>query len=250
VFLPREWAIVRTCVAFGVAGAFLRLIEIVRKPETFDLRQRVINVLAPFLDARRFQTGPTGICWSAFLTAAAELAVAIVLVILAGQTPPTHPYASLAALERTTIGGASCYLFVDATGRAVHALCLSCGLVVDKPHDMPILSRSLGEFWGKRWNRVVNKWLHDNTFRPVAVRAGISAGIFAAFALSGVLHFVPIALVCSVQAATWMLTFFLIHGVLVIAEAKLRIESRAVTIGAFLITSPLFVEPMLESLGF
>src|SRR5207248_3423551 len=132
-----------------------------------------------------------------------------------------------AAPVRTFIGGISCYLTVDATGRSVHGLFLSIGVVIDKPHDMPILSRSLGEFWGRRWNRAVNKWLHDNTFRPIAVRAGIVPGIFAAFVVSGILHFVPLALVCNLEAATWMGGFFVLHGILVIAEAKLHIASRA-----------------------
>lgn len=254
-WLPREWPITRTVIAFAVAGGFLRLVEIVRAPETFVLRQRIAAVLFPFMDPRRIEKGPRGVRTRMIARAALEVAIAVVLFIWVGRFPHAAPYSGLVSVERTLVGGASCYFFVEATGRGVHGLFLSLGIVLEKPHDAPILSRSLGEFWGKRWNRAVGRWLHDNVFRPTAVRAGLGAGVLAAFTVSGLLHFVPLALVCNLGAATSMGSFFILHGVLVILELKLRLArlrpifGRIVTLGTFAVTAPMFVEPMLQTLG-
>jgi hypothetical protein len=70
-----------------------------------------------------------------------------------------------------------------------------------------------------------------------------------------VLHFVPIWIAYDWQHAVAMGAFFLLHGGIVIVESKLgvarwpRIAGRAWTLGLFAITLPLFVEPMLGSLG-
>ena len=232
-----------------MAGSFLRLIEIVRKPETFDLRQRLVTVLFPFMDARRIVKGTAGLRAGPLAITALEVVIAIAFFVWVGRLPWTAPYSGLANVERTLLGGISCYFFVDATGRGVHALLASIGVDIEKPHDHPILSRSLSEFWGKRWNRAVGRWLHDNAFRPVAVRLGIPAGVLAAFVVSALLHFIPLLLISNLAAATWMGSFFVLHGILVLVESKLRIGGRVLTIATFLVTAPMFVGPMLEALG-
>lgn len=249
IFAPGVWPFLRTCVAFALAGSFLRLVEIVRRPETFDLRQRVINVVFPFLDARHLGNGTAGVRMKPIAIATLELAIAVGLFLWVGDFPQVNPYSGAVDIERTLIGGTSAYFFVDATGRGLHGVIESFGVAIPKPHDHPILSKSLAEFWGKRWNRAVGKWLHDNAFRPAAVRFGIAAGVMAAFGMSALLHFVPILLVASLKAAIWMAAFFLVHGILVLVEAKLRIAGRALTVLTFLVTAPMFVEPMLEALG-
>ena len=249
IFAPGLWPFLRTCIAFALAGSFLRLVEIVRKPETFDLRKRVINVVFPFIDARHLGKGTVGVRTTPIVIAALEMAIAVVLFLWLGDFPKARPYSGVIDIERTLIGGTSAYFFVDATGRGLHGVIESFGVAIPKPHDHPIVSRSLAEFWGKRWNRAVGKWLHDNAFRPATARFGVAVGVMAAFMTSAILHFVPMWMVANLRAACWMGAFFVLHGVLVLVESKLRVAGRALTIGVFVVTAPMFVEPMLEALG-
>jgi hypothetical protein len=239
-----DWPIPRTILALGAGGAFVRLISIVRKPKDFSAAERVLTTALPFLDPRHITRAKSTLRSDLFLVGAIEAAIAVALFIHVGT--PAPPYHNLL---RTFVGGASAYFFVDSTARIVWALVFLLGFSVEKPHDAPILARSVSEFWGKRWNRIVNRWLLENTFRPMAARFGVTAGIITAFGASALLHFVPIALVTDPLRASWMASFFLLHGVFVVVESKLGIANRVLTILWFVVTLPLFVEPMLEALG-
>lgn len=54
------------------------------------------------------------------------------------------------------VGGALfCYCLADVVEGGVRALYRAVGVVVPRQHVVPIASRSVQEFWGNRWNRVV-----------------------------------------------------------------------------------------------
>ncbi len=52
----------------------------------------------------------------------------------------------------------------------------------------PLLSRSLSEFWGRRWNTAFRDLTHRYLFRPLTGRLGARGALFAGFAFSGVVH--------------------------------------------------------------
>jgi hypothetical protein len=52
----------------------------------------------------------------------------------------------------------------------------------------PLSSTSLGEFWGRRWNRAFRDLTHRFLFRPAASRLGPRWGIVAGFLFSGAVH--------------------------------------------------------------
>lgn len=54
--------------------------------------------------------------------------------------------------------------------------------------DAPILSASLSEFWGKRWNLAFRDLAHTFIFRPFVGRLGIAGATLAVFFVSGVVH--------------------------------------------------------------
>jgi hypothetical protein len=54
--------------------------------------------------------------------------------------------------------------------------------------NSPILSKSLGEFWGHRWNTAFNKIAHDLVFRPLHRRMGAAAATMMTFLASGLVH--------------------------------------------------------------
>src|SRR5206468_9155475 len=50
----------------------------------------------------------------------------------------------------------------------LHVGYLAGGVDVPAVQRNPIVSRSLAEFWGQRWNRVVGGWLREFMFEPFA----------------------------------------------------------------------------------
>ena len=58
----------------------------------------------------------------------------------------------------------------------------------------PILSKSLSEFWGKRWNLGFRQLAHDFIFRPMHKRVGAATAGSLVFVASGVIHDLVISL--------------------------------------------------------
>lgn len=80
----------------------------------------------------------------------------------------------------------------------------------------PLLSVSLTEFWGRRWNAAFHELVHRYTFRPVLRKVGAGGATLLVFLLSGLVH----ELVISVPARGGYggpTAYFLIHGVAVLA---------------------------------
>ena len=63
-------------------------------------------------------------------------------------------------------------------------------------HRDPIKSRTVSEFWARRWNIAMAAWLLRNCYVPLARRRRRTLGVLAAFAYSTVMHawFVLVAL--------------------------------------------------------
>jgi alginate O-acetyltransferase complex protein AlgI len=83
--------------------------------------------------------------------------------------------------------------------------------------EAPLRSTSLAEFWGRRWNRAYRQVSFDCVFRPCVERLGATAGVVAAFLISGVIH----DLVISFPARGGYggpTAYFLLHGVGLLAE--------------------------------
>jgi Membrane bound O-acyl transferase family len=62
------------------------------------------------------------------------------------------------------------------------------GFAVEKLWDCPVAATSLGDFWGRRWNRIVSGLLREVIFLPLARRAGARVALFAVFLYSGLYH--------------------------------------------------------------
>jgi hypothetical protein len=116
------------------------------------------------------------------------------------------------------------------------------GVAVERLFVNPAASRSLGEFWGRRWNLAFHAVARDFVFRPVARRWGATAGILATFLFSGLLH----ELLLSVPAGGGYglpTAYFVLHGLLVLVERSWKLRSRVWTLFWVLAPAPLLFHP-------
>jgi hypothetical protein len=148
------------------------------------------------------------------------------------------------------------YSLADAVEGGVRTLYRAAGVVVPRQHVLPIVSRSVQEFWGKRWNRAVGMWLRAHCFVPFARRGWARLGFVAAFCASAVFHAYFTLVAVGWAMAVTMLIFFLIQGVFVLCELRMGVArwrlalAHAWTIIAVLGCSPLFIEPFLRILHY
>jgi alginate O-acetyltransferase complex protein AlgI len=93
----------------------------------------------------------------------------------------------------------------------------SAGISAQPIMQHPLQSKSLSEFWGKRWNLGFRHLSHDWIFAPVRKHCGIATATLAAFAASGLIH----DLVISVPARAgygFPTAYFLAQGIGVLIE--------------------------------
>lgn len=130
----------------------------------------------------------------------------------------------------------------------------------------PVLSASLTDFWGRRWNSAFNQLVHDLVFHPLHRRIGVAGATMAGFLASGLVH----ELVISIPAGAGYglpTAYFLLQGIGVLFERSdfgRRIGLRRGVAGrcfaltltaapAFYLFHPPFIKnvilPMLHAIG-
>jgi hypothetical protein len=118
-------------------------------------------------------------------------------------------------------------------------------------NDWPILSSSLRDFWGRRYNRLVSALLRESVFMPLHSQAGFPtwAAALAAFGISGLMH----AHWVLVGFGSWsdamrVLGFFLLHGVGCSVEKLLPSALQALMPSLLLaVTAPLFAGTFIRA---
>ena len=68
------------------------------------------------------------------------------------------------------------------------------GIDAEPIMSRPILSKTLSEFWGKRWNLGFRQLAHDLIFRPLYKHIGVAAAGLLVFLASGLIHDLVISL--------------------------------------------------------
>lgn len=94
-----------------------------------------------------------------------------------------------------------------------------CGVNTSELFRSPLRSRSLKEFWGKRWNIAFSEMTTLVVYRPLKGAVGPGAALTFSFLLSGVLHEIAISL--PVQNGYGLPTlYFVIHAFAMRLEKK------------------------------
>jgi D-alanyl-lipoteichoic acid acyltransferase DltB (MBOAT superfamily) len=68
------------------------------------------------------------------------------------------------------------------------------GIAAEPIMSKPILSKTLSEFWGKRWNLGFRQLAHEFIFRPLYKRTGVAVAGLLVFVVSGLIHDLVISL--------------------------------------------------------
>ncbi len=119
----------------------------------------------------------------------------------------------------------------------------------------PLLSCSLAEFWGRRWNLAFSEMTALGIYRPVNQRFGKSTATLIAFVFSGLLHELAISVPAKAGYGLPLL-YFALHGVAMLVENRFlqrqswfisnKVLQRAWTIGWIALPLPiLFHRPFL-----
>jgi len=85
----------------------------------------------------------------------------------------------------------------------------------------PLRSRSLTEFWGRRWNLAFSEMTALGIYRPLKPLAGRRMAMLTAFLASGLLHEIAISLPVH-RGYGLPLSYFALHGLLRLAEHRLE----------------------------
>lgn len=234
-----------TLAALG-AWVFARAIDLYRERRAYGPWERIALAVAIFDTrqvghaARRFDGWAliSAMSWASFGVGALWAAVHA-----AGQVD-----GALHWLLRWGFGTAFVYALPETLAAAYRFVFGLAGLRLPELHRAPIASASLGEFWGQRWNRTIGAWLRRHCFLPFARRRRPGLGIATAFVASTGLHAWLAGVAVGWIGGVSMGAYFVVQGVLVWAESRVRpgpIAGRAWALLGTGLPAPLFVEPIL-----
>ncbi len=140
-----------------------------------------------FLDLRQHATASQLREW---LWATAKTLLGIALIwLVARRIPPQQ------ALVRGWVGLLG-LIFLLHFG-SFHLIALfwrKMGIDAQQIMSKPILSKTLSEFWGRRWNLGFRQLAYDLIFRPLHRRIGLVAASLLVFLVSGLVHDLVISL--------------------------------------------------------
>ncbi|KAJ8440168.1 hypothetical protein Cgig2_003493 [Carnegiea gigantea] len=105
------------------------------------------------------------------------------------------------------------------------------GLQLEPQFNKPLLSTSLQDFWGRRWNLMVNSIIRptvfqpirDLTLRPLGPLLATYLAVMAAFVVSAIMHELMLFYLGRVMPTFEVTWFFLLHGVCVCLEVTVKV---------------------------
>jgi D-alanyl-lipoteichoic acid acyltransferase DltB (MBOAT superfamily) len=111
--------------------------------------------------------------------------------------------------------------------------------------NWPILSASVSEFWGKRWNTAFRDLTHKFLFAPLARKLGPRRGLAVGFLFSGLVHEVVITVPAGGGYGLPTL-YFALQGLGLLIEKRLKLRGargRAFAVLVLVAPAPLLFPP-------
>jgi hypothetical protein len=250
LLLPPAWIVGRAILAMLVTVSVGRALDLARRPAGLSFWGRVWMLTALF-DVREVKRCESRYDRAEIAWCVGHLALGGLAWVAVFELAPSFDGPVRWAL-RWSCGLVLCYACVETVHGLILAIYRGFALSFPRINDRPILSTTLAEFWGRRWNRAVSGWLHDNLFLPLARRRRATLGICAAFAASTALHFWYAWVPLDVVAGASMASYFVVHGAALLLERRANVArwgpgARRVWTAAWIaVPSPLLVEPALR----
>ncbi|HVG61943.1 MAG TPA: MBOAT family protein [Hyalangium sp.] len=247
---PAGYPAYRAFVALGSLWFLARVIELVRERGSIPAWLRAWHAVGLVDTLRARRIAPT-----VDLPALTRLLLCIPIVTagLAGVYYGSHLLSDAPRLAvRWVLGTLFVYAAVELVVSAVIVLYGLLGIDPRPLHDDPIRSKTLTEFWGRRWNRAVHRFLKQSVFIPVARRGYTELGMALTFVVSAFIHFAFMLPAVGLLWAAMMGAFFLLQLPFLWAERALGVArwptslARTWTLALLLASAPLFVEPVLQ----
>ncbi|MFL5350773.1 MAG: MBOAT family O-acyltransferase [Hyalangium sp.] len=240
----------RAFVALGSLWFTARTVELLREPKPVPTSRRIWHVLG-LVDTLRARRMTPRVDTSALI----RLLVCAPLVAAGWAGVSFGSYLPSGAARLAVRWSAGVVLVYTGVETVVALVILLYGLLGVDPrplHDDPIRSRTITEFWSRRWNRAVHRFLKQTVFAPVARRGRTGLGLVLTFLMSAFIHFAFMLPAVGLFWAGMMGAFFVLQLPFLWAERALGVNrwpgllARAWTLGLLLVSSPLFVEPALQ----
>ncbi|HVT05119.1 MAG TPA: MBOAT family protein [Thermoanaerobaculia bacterium] len=236
-------------LAFLIAACLARAVDFAfgRAPRGFGARLLYSFAFLAFVDtllvsrrSRSFDGGSAARIVIAFTVGGTALAL--------WSAPASFPFWVRYPM-RCFLGGTVVLAMAEITTGVVRVITGVFGVTLPPVHDAPYRSRTVSEFWNRRWNLATGRWLREYCFMPLA-RRGVMFALCAAFAASAALHAYLIVFVDPSAALSWA-AFFFAQPVLMVLERQLQVRrwsraaGRAWTMATLLLLFPLLLSPVL-----
>lgn len=240
----------RALAGLGAMLGVMRLLEAHRLRVSLPIPRALAWVLP--VDLALLRSAPPRVPTDALGSAGLH---AVVLAAGLALVTVRAPFGAGAPIVAWLGGTLALYGAVDVASSTLRAFLAAFGVESAPMQRHPVLSTSVSEFWGERWNRAVGAWLWRNCVVPATRRGGRLAGLAAAFGWSALLHFYSVLAGVGFAPALRMAAFFVLEGLAVLLETRLSVRSwprplaRLWTFALVLGPSWLFVEPVLRIFG-
>jgi Membrane bound O-acyl transferase family len=248
--LPPDWLGARGTAAMMSFIATLRIFDLVRRQEPTTPLRRLAHAFS-LADSFRLRRVPRTFHVRSAVKIAVFGALAIGARAIAYDLAPQYAD-SIAHYPVRWLGGLGyAYAGTEVAYAIAYLIYRALGFDPQRLHHHPALSRSIREFWGLRWNRIVGAWLDASFFRPFARRGKPVTGMMLAFVFSACAH---IYIALPGLGWRWALIvglYFVIQGLFALLEGPLKVArwprlfAHAWTITIMVVTSPLMCEPFL-----
>ena len=256
--LPLPWVVhapypQRIMLAFALALLLLSAVDFAvgRRPATFAGRLRYVIGFCALIDS----TTAVNVHRHFDRDAARRIGIDLCAAALAagGWIAASALPATLRIPIRLAAVAAVVLVVAELNSNIVRLLSAACGVHFAAVHVHPYRSRTITEFWSRRWNLLGARWFRQHAFLPLRARS-VTLALFTLFGLSAAIH---VYLIASVVPARWMAmcaAFFLSQPVLIIAERRLRVRTwpahaaRVWTFTLLIALLPLVLTPLLAAL--
>ena len=241
----------RGLLAFAFEISLVRAAQLALSPlpGSFGARLVYLGSFVAFVDTRA--ASRSGRRFDVRLAAKIVLSAAIAIVSIVVWSLSSNLPLWLRYAARCSAGAVLIFAAAEITDAFIRFPAALGGVTLPPLHDEPYRSRSLSEFWGKRWNVAAATALRTLFFTPLAHRNPTLA-LFATFAASAALHAYIAGVALGRRPALMWAGFFLVQALLITIERTLRVQrwprpaGWMWTVCTLALTSPLLILPFLN----